>query len=127
MTLEQIKDEVAREHGYDDWRSKIYENGEYMMDMLWEKVCKRYATACVKASQGWVEVKERLPEASGFYAVMVECDDDKQTHGFWFDKSINSWRFDNDMAPGEALYTAGWYVEVTHWKKIIKKDNIVLL
>lgn len=42
-TLSDIKDEVAREHGYDDWRSKIYENGDNMMDMLWEKVCKRYA------------------------------------------------------------------------------------
>jgi hypothetical protein len=55
MTLSDIKDEVAREHGYDDWRSKIYENGDTMMEMLWEKVCDRYAGR-------WISVEDRKPE-----------------------------------------------------------------
>lgn len=51
MTLEQIKDEVAKEFGYDDEKhfydcAPIDKCVEYV-----NEVCKRYATACVKASQ----------------------------------------------------------------------------
>lgn len=47
-TLQECKDEVARNHGYDDWRSKIYENGDNMMEMLWEEVVKMYAKEVCK-------------------------------------------------------------------------------
>lgn len=45
MTLEQIKNEVAKEHGFNNllWNEK--EN------QFINEVAKRYATACVKASQ----------------------------------------------------------------------------
>lgn len=45
MTLQEIKDQVAKERGVSGWRD-IFSTA----DDLWTVVASRYATECVKAS-----------------------------------------------------------------------------
>jgi len=49
-TLDEIKDEVAKEHGLIDWDEVIHVYG-YVGKWI-DEVCKRYARECCKASLG---------------------------------------------------------------------------
>ena len=65
--LEQIKNEVAQEYGYNDWEDR----GNYIIkfaehDATWEDVARRYATEVAShnleraAGQAEIEVESRL-------------------------------------------------------------------
>lgn len=47
-TLSEIKDQYAKEAKYPDWNSFWRSEGT---QGDWEEVCRRYATACCKATQ----------------------------------------------------------------------------
>lgn len=48
-TLEEIKDDYAREHGYDDWNEVIYSSSDPdTLDKACDEVAKRYAIEVAK-------------------------------------------------------------------------------
>lgn len=69
----------------------------------------------------WISVNDRLPDEARFYQVGVETDGGNDVHGFWWNGK--NWCFDNDMCEGEPLFTAGWYVAVTHWMPLPDPPN----
>ncbi len=77
--------------------------------------CTAMRRAVPPIARAWIPVSERLPEKPGFYQVVAETDSKKspEVHGFWWNGT--NWCFDNCMTDGEPLFTAGWYVSVTHW------------
>lgn len=46
-TLQECKDEIAKAYGYNEWKTKIHENGDEFMENIIIEVAALYATeAC---------------------------------------------------------------------------------
>lgn len=128
-TLQECKDEIARKHGDYEWRSKIYENGERMMEILWEEVVNLYASQFKSQEEGdkWVSVKERLPErVPGAAYSQVQCIVNKEYHWNRGDKSgvyhqiqILTFNHEHECWDGEDGDDYDCDInQVTHWKPL---------
>lgn len=69
MTLQEAKDQVAKKHGYDGWRLKIYENGDEFMEKIFNEAAELYAKeAADKAWEaGWLKGKYEASELLANY------------------------------------------------------------
>lgn len=69
MTLQEAKDQIARNHGYDAWGLKIYENGDEMMEKLCGEVAHLvHSEACRKQREICAD-KARIINDYGDYII----------------------------------------------------------
>lgn len=52
MTLQECKNLVAQQYGYDKWEPKIYENGASMVENMYDKIIMLYI-GCRKYKDGY--------------------------------------------------------------------------
>lgn len=68
----------------------------------------------------WIDVEIETPKVDGFYNVEIDTDDGVVVHSCWFEDG--KWKFDNELVPGDPLFTSGWYCDVIKWQPLPLKS-----
>lgn len=115
-TLNEIKEEYAKEIGYSDWDTCISNHPHYKVKYLYDEVILRLLEQPLSTHHKWISVKDRLPEIrnnSYLSDGIIVCNDDGVFDDCRFTDDgrfiIHALGYDNDSYEVK---------NVTHWQPL---------